>query len=91
MSARKAPYCIGVNGHANICDCTACAYARAVKVEHLAMRDRLGGHLHSSRTVYVESYVVRAHFRRGRNHLNAYPNTLKAVQKAISSALIRRK
>lgn len=34
------------------------------------------------------SYVVRAHFRRGKNHLAKFPNTRKAVHKAINYALI---
>ena len=82
------PYGVGVNGHANCCDCDDCASARAIAVKSLAGNPYLGGHLHNSRTVYVPSYVVRAHFRRGKSHLAKFPNTRKAVHKAINSALV---
>lgn len=84
----KKPYSIGYNGHAHVCDCMACAELRAKEVYKLAMNPRLGGHLHMSRTVYVRSYVVRAHFKRHPNHLNKMPNTKNAVESAIRKALI---
>lgn len=87
MSARK-PYGVGVNGHANCCDCTSCADWRADFIMERARGSNLGGHLHNTRTVFVPSYVVRSHFRRGKDHLAKFPNTRSAVHCAINKALI---
>lgn len=84
------PYGMGVNGHANCCDCTACADVRATYVAKTAGYANLGGHVHSSRTVYVGAYMVRAHFRKNPRHLTKFPNTKKAVQAAITRALSRK-
>jgi hypothetical protein len=90
VSQSRAPYGVNANGHANICDCVYCSKLRALFIERRAEETGLGGHLHTSKTVYVASYMVKAHFRRNARHLDMFPNTKAAVQSAIRKALVRK-
>lgn len=78
---RPAPYSVGFNGHAYCCDCLPCARMRAKRVTDYTQVPFLGGDVTPEKTVFV-----RAHFRRGKNHLSRFPNTHRLVKAALVRA-----
>lgn len=78
-------YAVGFNGHAKCCDCDRCAKDRAEEIVQTAKARKI--RITDPRaTVMVKSYTVRAHARRNKNHLGAYPATLKLLKKMLKEA-----
>jgi hypothetical protein len=73
------PYSLGFNGHAKICDCEACAKARAKRTSELW---EANGSYAAPKTA-DSTIFVRSYFRRQSNHLRKYPNTRRIMQALI--------
>jgi hypothetical protein len=83
-----AKYSEGYNGHAKCCDCADCANFRACDVLRRAVAHKVRI-VDERATVVVRSYVVRAHARRNKNHLSAYPSTLKLLREMLKEAKVK--
>lgn len=74
-----APYSVGFNGHAQVCDCTSCAKDRVMQLMSAAMHK--GTTIDGTRTV-----AVRAHSRSCAGHLKDLPNTKRLLAKMARGA-----
>ncbi len=83
-----AKYAEGFGGHAKCCDCERCARFRAQDILRRAINHKVRV-VDERATVVVRSYVVRAHARRNKNHLAAYPATLKLLRSMLKEVKVR--
>lgn len=79
----KKPYGANAQGHANKCDCSICARAKA---HHF--RSALTKAMYPRPPESAEQTVfVRSFFRRQPGHLKRYPRTRRLIQRILKGVL----